>query len=95
MTSPHLSQTSGEFQAAVGRHVMLGWRVESMTADTAVMVTGHRCNHVLHGLLSLFTFGLWLPVWAILAFTESERRVFISTFGDDDEVYVSPPMKSS
>lgn len=24
-------------------------------------------NHVLHGLLSIFTGGLWLPVWIIVA----------------------------
>lgn len=25
------------------------------------------CNHALHLVLSLFTCGLWLPVWAVLA----------------------------
>lgn len=25
------------------------------------------CNHVLHLILSLITFGMWLPVWAVVA----------------------------
>jgi hypothetical protein len=31
-------------------------------------------NHVLHLLLSVVTCGLWLPVWAIIGWRNSERR---------------------
>lgn len=31
-------------------------------------------NHILHLLLSLVTFGLWLPVWIIIAIRNGEAR---------------------
>lgn len=30
-----------------------------------------RVNHLLHLVLTIFTFGLWLPVWIVLAFAKS------------------------
>jgi hypothetical protein len=32
-----------------------------------VMATGTTPNHLLHFFLSLFTCGLWLPVWILVA----------------------------
>ncbi|MFN7243942.1 MAG: hypothetical protein ACK4M5_11945 [Dietzia cercidiphylli] len=32
---------------------------------------GRRVNHVLHLILTILTFGLWLPVWAVLAIANS------------------------
>ncbi|MFN3600843.1 MAG: hypothetical protein ACK4UY_05580 [Dietzia sp.] len=32
---------------------------------------GRRVNHVLHLILTILTFGLWLPVWAVLAIADS------------------------
>ncbi|MEH6818908.1 MAG: hypothetical protein V7706_03055 [Dietzia psychralcaliphila] len=32
---------------------------------------GKRVNHVLHLILTILTFGLWLPVWAVLAIANS------------------------
>ena len=34
--------------------------------QSAVLATGTTPNHVLHLLLSLLTFGLWLPVWLLI-----------------------------
>lgn len=36
-----------------------------------VYVQQKRVNHLLHFLLTLITFGLWLPVWIILALANS------------------------
>jgi hypothetical protein len=30
---------------------------------TSVTVTKGKTNHLMHGLLTLFTGGLWLPIW--------------------------------
>ena len=38
------------------------------------LVEGHRVNHVLHLLLSLCTFGLWIIVWVSLAVMGGEKR---------------------
>ncbi|HEX5705600.1 MAG TPA: hypothetical protein VFX97_20530 [Pyrinomonadaceae bacterium] len=31
------------------------------------ITTRRQCNHVLHLVLSIITFGMWLPVWAVAA----------------------------
>jgi hypothetical protein len=38
-----------------------------------MIVHGHRPTHLLHLLLSVFTLGLWLLVWLLLAGTVRER----------------------
>jgi hypothetical protein len=55
-----------------------GGRVETRTADAAVVVTGKPVNHVLHLLLSLFLCTMWVPVWLIMAAVGGERRATIS-----------------
>ncbi len=34
----------------------------------------HKTNHVLHLLLSVFTGGLWIPVWILTAITNQQRE---------------------
>jgi hypothetical protein len=36
-----------------------------------ITVTGP--NHALHALISLFTCGLWLPIWMIIAILDSKK----------------------
>lgn len=50
------------------------WRVESQSDYNAVVIKGKRTNHVLHLILSLVTFGFWLPVWLILAIMNQEQK---------------------
>ena len=50
-----------------------GDRVESRTITSAVMVEGKPPNHILHLLLTVFTCGFWLLIWAIAAMG-GERR---------------------
>lgn len=58
----------------VATQVSKGWRVESQTETMATLVKGKRPNHILHLLLSVFTLGIWLPVWIILAVVMGEKR---------------------
>jgi hypothetical protein len=39
-----------------------------------VVVTGSAPNHVVHVLLLIFTCGLWLPLWILIAATQKEHR---------------------
>lgn len=55
-----------------------GWRVESQTDTTAVMVKGKKPNHILHLLLTILTAGLWGIVWIILALTQKEHRMVLT-----------------
>jgi hypothetical protein len=50
----------------VDRLLRRGWRIESATASTMVLVKDRRpVNHVAHALGSVLTLGLWLPVWVL------------------------------
>ncbi len=61
---------------------MAGWRVESVTPSQAVMVNGRGPHHILHLLLSVFTAGLWLPVWLIIALSAREVRAVVTAHPD-------------
>jgi hypothetical protein len=41
--------------------------VRTARSERNVMATGTTPNHLLHLFLSLFTFGLWIPVWILVA----------------------------
>ncbi len=64
--------------SAVLRQVQLGWRVESQFDNQAVMRKGGDVNHLAHALAVLFTCGIWLPVWVILAVTGTEQRIMLT-----------------
>ncbi|MFC7310355.1 hypothetical protein ACFQVC_39860 [Streptomyces monticola] len=59
---------------AVNELVSVGWRVESRTQTQAVLARGHRPNHVLHAILTIFTCLLWGIVWLIIGLTQKEER---------------------
>jgi Na+/H+-translocating membrane pyrophosphatase len=61
-------------ESEITRAVSKGARVELQTDETAVVVFGHRVNHVLHLILTLVTAGLWAIVWIIGALAGGERR---------------------
>lgn len=62
------------FDLQLSSYLSKGWRIESRTAYTAVLVKGQRVNHILHLLLSLVTVGLWIPVWIFLAAARGEHH---------------------
>jgi hypothetical protein len=63
----------------VTNEVARGWRVESQSDYQAVLMKGKRTSHGLHLFLSIITAGLWLIVWAILAFVVNKDRREIAT----------------
>lgn len=44
-------------------------------ASTTVTMVPARTNHALHLILFLITFGLWTPVWIVVAAINSGRQV--------------------
>lgn len=40
-----------------------------------------RCNHGLHGILAVLTFGLWLPVWILAGLCSTFTRPRCRTCG--------------
>jgi hypothetical protein len=51
--------------------------VESQADYQAILVRGHRPNHVLHLILTLVTLGIWAIVWILVAIFQKERRTII------------------
>ena len=58
----------------VTNRVAQGRRVESQTDFQAILVHGHRPNHLLHLIVTLCTLGLWGLVWLGIAVLGGEKR---------------------
>jgi Na+-transporting NADH:ubiquinone oxidoreductase subunit NqrC len=50
--------------------------LERLQAQAAIsqLQTRHKTSHVLHLILSICTAGLWIPVWALVALSNSIER---------------------
>lgn len=69
----------------VRRAVADGARVDHTTDGFAILSYGKPPNHVLHLLLTLVTFGLWLVVWIIAGVVASKparMMVTVDEFGN-------------
>lgn len=55
-----------------------GQRVETRLQTSAVVVSGKPINNVLHLLICVFCFCVWIPVWMLLGAFTGERRKTIS-----------------
>ena len=74
---PALTEARKEaLEREIRKWVVHGWRVESRSEHSAVLVAGTNPNHALHALLTLFT-GLWAIVWLAVALTGGEDRVLL------------------
>ena len=71
-------QRTVAFDQAVANAARQGWAVESRTDSQAILVKGHRPNHILHLILSIVTAGLWIPVWIIVSLASGQKRWVIS-----------------
>ncbi len=63
---------------AIANWVRGGWHVESQTDYQAVMVKGHRPNHILHLILTIVTLGIWAIVWILVTILGGEKRAVVS-----------------
>ena len=64
-----------------------GARIESQSDYQAVIVQGHRVNHLLHFFIGIFTLGLWWLVWIVIAITGGEKRQ-MATVDEFGNVYM-------
>ena len=72
-------------QSALAR----GARLEVLLDFYVLLVEGKPINHILHLLLSVVTFGLWLIVWLVMAAAGGEKR-FALNVDDSGNVLSSP-----
>jgi hypothetical protein len=66
-TVEELAAKTATLDDGIAYYMRQGWSVESRTSTTVRMVKGKDHNHILHLLLTILTFGVWLPVWIGLA----------------------------
>lgn len=71
--------TSAERTQVLQNHIYQcvgnGARVEYQASPhDVVLVWGKNPNHILHLLITLATFGLWVPFWILIACTMREKR---------------------
>ena len=84
-----MTKSPEERKAALARtiqaKVVAGGRIESQDDFSAVIVSGGKVNHILHLLLTVFTLGLWLIIWAGLGllpfFGEKRELISVDEFG--------------
>ena len=82
-TTPQTSTKTSEDRKrlladAIQRETVQGARIESSQDFQAAMVFGKPVNHILHVILSVVTFGVWIPVWIVLAIVGGEKRIMIN-----------------
>jgi len=56
------------------KQVSQGFKVELQEDFSTVLVFGKNPNHILHLLLSLITFGVWIFIWILMIFFSREKR---------------------
>ena len=62
---------------AIQTDVVAGWRVESQTDESAVLVKGGVTNHTLHLILTLISCGAWGLVWLIMVLVNRRQTVML------------------
>jgi hypothetical protein len=88
-----MTATQSPLDGLVADAVQKGWRVESRTPTQVIFTAGKPANHILHLLLTLVTFGLWLIPWAIIASRSGVMREVV-TVVDGEIVWSGRPPKS-
>lgn len=73
---PHIRHD--RLNQAVIRELTTGARIQTQGDFYVVLLRGHGVNNILHLLLTVFTAGLWLPIWLIVAMTNKETRAVMS-----------------
>jgi len=65
-------------------YVSRGWRLDTQTDFAAVLSSGKRLNHILHLLLSIVTFGIWIIFWIVMGLTNkiATRTIKVDKFGN-------------
>ncbi|MXY72484.1 MAG: hypothetical protein F4Y97_05530 [Dehalococcoidia bacterium] len=66
--------SESSYRAYIDKQLAKGARIETQTPTMTVLLKGEKVNHVLHLLLSVFTAGIWLPFWIVVAATGGVRR---------------------
>jgi hypothetical protein len=61
-----------------------GYTISAVDGPRAAVWRGAPVNHILHLLLSVFTCGLWLPVWLLIMMFggTKQQHIYIDEYGN-------------
>lgn len=62
----------------IPRALAAGWRVECQTSTGMILKRSNQPRHIVHALMTLFTAGLWLPVWLISALFARDEHLSVT-----------------
>lgn len=62
-------------------------RVDVAPDGASATVTTKGPSHAAHAVFTLFTFGLWLPGWALLAMTQHQKMYLVTLDSDGQAVW--------
>lgn len=68
------SERADLLERTVSFKIANGAKLEHRSEFEAVMTSGRKINHILHLLLTIFTLGLWLIIWALMGMFGGESR---------------------
>jgi hypothetical protein len=81
-TDAAIAKTTEERKALLDSALHLfgakGFRIENRSDFQATVSKGKETRHILHLVLSVLTFGVWLPIWAVLWLGMGMRRRLVS-----------------
>lgn len=71
-------QRTHRLEQELQRLAMAGWQVDRYTDPFTVTVRRRApVNHVMHGILSVLTLGLWLFVWLVIVMVPRTQRTTV------------------
>jgi hypothetical protein len=79
MSAKSASERKALLARSVRSHVAQGYLVESAIGDyVAVLVKGHKPDHLTHLVITFLTLGVWLVGWLIRIAAGGEKRMVIA-----------------
>jgi hypothetical protein len=67
-------ERQARLERAINYKIAEGSTLAHQSTFEAVMTSGRKINHILHLLLSIFTLGIWLLIWALMGMFGGEKQ---------------------
>lgn len=75
---PPPAATSTPLGMEINQAALAGWTIISRDTHSAVLAKGGKVRHVMHGIISLLTCGVWLWGWAIVAILGARQTMTLT-----------------
>ena len=75
---PPPAASSTPLDMEINQAALAGWTIISRDTHSAVLAKGGKVRHVMHGIISLLTCGVWLWGWAIVAILGARQTMTLT-----------------